>query len=136
MRSISQIKQIVQLVLLGATLVAFASCTGSKMGQSSNGDPSVITQEQIQEAGTMSSAYSIVQRLRPTWLQKRGPSSVSSQGSIIVYVDGNRYGSPSSLRQIDVVDVESMEYLSDNEATTRFGSGHDSGVILVYLKGN
>jgi hypothetical protein len=94
----------------------------------------VISQSEIQEAGTMSSAYTLVQRLRPQWLRKRGPSSVENQGDILVYVDGNRQGPPSTLRNLDVVDIESMEFLSDNEATMRYGSGHDNGVILVHLK--
>ena len=117
-------------------VVAFAACTGSNSSRSSGGDSSTITQSEIQDARSMSSAYTLVQRLRPQWLRKRGPSSVENQGTILVYVDGNRYGPPSSLRDIDVVDIESLEFLSDNEATMRYGSGHDNGVILVRLKGS
>lgn len=135
MRPFSRMKLTVRIVFLSVMLVAFVSCTGSKMGKSSGGDPDVITQEQIQEVGTMSSAYSLVQRLRPNWLRKRGANSVSNPGDIIVYVDGSRYGSPSALRQIEVVDVESMERLSAGEATTKFGGGHENGVILVHRKG-
>jgi hypothetical protein len=113
---------------------ALAACTGTNSSRSTGGDPSVISQSEIQEAGTMSSAYTLVQRLRPQWLRKRGPSSVENQGDILVYVDGNRQGPPSTLRNLDVVDIESMEFLSDNEATMRYGSGHDNGVILVHLK--
>lgn len=117
-----------------ALFVALSACTGS--GQGSGGDPSKITQEEIKRVEQVSSAYAVVQRLRPNWLRKRGPSSISNPGTIYVYVEGNRYGSPESLRQIDPINVREMEFLTDDRATMRFGTGHDNGVILVRLKGS
>lgn len=134
MTPMSRMQRLVQYAVLSVLLIALGACTGSNVGQSSDGNPNMISQEQIQEAGSMSNAYNLVQRLRPNWLRKRGPSSVSSQSDIVVYVEGSRQGPPSTLRQINVIDVESMEFLSDNEATSRFGSGHDHGAILVHLK--
>jgi hypothetical protein len=63
-------------------------------------------------------------------------SSVSNPGDIIVYVEGSRYGPPESLRQIDPLNVASMRWLTDDQATTRYGTGHDNGVILVRLRGS
>lgn len=134
MNAVSRMQKLAQILVFGFLMVSVAACTGSQASQDSGGDPSVITQQQIQEAGSMSNAYNLVQRLRPNWLRKRGPSSVSNPGDILVYIDGSRQGPPSTLRQIDIINVESMEFLSDNEATTRYGSGHDHGVILVHLK--
>lgn len=130
----SRLRSFLALGCMAFLAFALAACTGTNSSRSTGGDPSVISQSEIQEAGTMSSAYTLVQRLRPQWLRKRGPSSVENQGDILVYVDGNRQGPPSTLRNLDVVDIESMEFLSDNEATMRYGSGHDNGVILVHLK--
>jgi hypothetical protein len=116
-------------------LLTSAACTGSGMSRSS-GDPNEITREEIQRVEQVSSAYSVVQRLRPNWLRKRGPSSVSNPGNIIVYVEGSRYGAPESLRQLDPLNVASMRWLTDDQATTRYGTGHDNGVILVRLRGS
>ncbi len=132
----SRLQSLAHIGLIVVLSCVVAACTGVNASRSSGGDPSVITQSEVEEAGSMSSAYTLVQRLRPQWLRKRGPSSVENQSDILVYVDGNRYGPPSTLREIDVVDVESVEFLSDNEATMRYGSGHDHGVILVHLKSN
>lgn len=110
-------------------------CASAGQSSSSGGSPNVISQQEIQESGDFSNAYNLVRRLHPQWLQKRGRSSVNNPGDILVYVEGNRQGGPTTLRQIDVIDVESITYLRPAEATMRYGSGHDNGVIEVNLKG-
>lgn len=117
------------LFLIGGGLVA---CIGGE--QLSGGDPDKITQEQIQQVGTTSNAYVLVQRLHPDWLQKRGSSSVSRISDVVVYVEGSRRGGPDTLRQISVMNVKSIEHLDSNEATLEYGSGHDHGAIRVELK--
>mgnify|MGYP002760590530 FL=1 len=102
----------------------------------SGGDPNEITREEIQRVEQVSSAYSVVQRLRPNWLRKRGPSSINNPSDIVVYVEGSRYGPPPSLRQVDPLNVASMRFLTDDQATTRYGTGHDNGAILVRLRGS
>lgn len=108
------------------------ACIGGE--QLSGGDPDKITQEQIQQVGTTSNAYVLVQRLHPDWLQKRGSSSVSRISDVVVYVEGSRRGGPDTLRQISVMNVKSIEHLDSNEATLEYGSGHDHGAIRVELK--
>lgn len=93
-----------------------------------------ITQEQIQETGPVDSAYSLVQKLRPNWLRRRGRSSINAPGSIIVYIEGSRQSSPESLRRVNVINIESVAYLDSDQATLRYGSGHDHGAIEVDLK--
>lgn len=116
-------------ILMAGTLTA---CTGGK--QVSGGSADQITQQQIQEAGTVSNAYVLVKRIHPEWLRKRGSSSLTQPSTISVYIEGNHRGGPDVLRQISVMDVESIEHLNSNEATLRYGSGHDHGVIRVELK--
>lgn len=121
-----------QLGLLTLLVGILAACTG---GQQLSGDnPDKITQEQIQRVGTTSNAYVLVQRLHPNWLQKRGTSSVSRISDVVVYVEGSRRGGPSTLRQISVMNVKSIEHFSSDEATLEYGSGHDHGAIRVELK--
>ena len=90
----------------------------------------VITAEEIAEINA-SNAYEAVARLRANWLRKRGVSSINREGSILVYQDGMRYGTPESLRQINATAVESITFLDGVQATQRFGIGHGNGAIIV-----
>ena len=110
-------------------------CATAGQSGSSQNNPNVISQEEIQEVGEISNAYNLIRRLHPQWLQKRGRGSINNPGEIQVYVEGSRQGPPSVLRQISVMDVESITFLSPDEATMQYGSGHDNGVIQVNLKG-
>jgi len=113
--------------------LATLGCVTTGQGEG-GGDPTEISQEEIQEVGEVGNTYSLVQRLRPQWLQKRGRNSLQQPGQIIVYVDDTEQGGPESMRGIDVIDVQSVEFLRPNEATMRYGSGHDNGAILIHLK--
>ncbi|MEP6690063.1 MAG: hypothetical protein ABJD07_02840 [Gemmatimonadaceae bacterium] len=75
--------------------------------------------------------YQAIQTLRGTWLSKRGPASINSEGDIIVYLDNNRLGGPRTLRQIDVHAVASARHLSAVEAQALFGLNHPYGAIIV-----
>jgi len=116
-------------------LMSLLGCATSGQGTSGD-DPTVISQSEIREVEGVSSAYNLVQRLQPQWLEKRGRNSLRNPGKILVYVEGSRQGGPDALRQIEVLDLESIEYLRADEATKRYGSGHDNGAILVHLKGS
>lgn len=119
--------------LLPLVFGVLVACAG---GGQASGNPDVISERDIQEAGSVSNAYVLVQRLEPTWLEKRGRSSIRNPSDVAVYVDGSQRGGPDALRQISVVNVSSIEYLNANRATLRYGSGHDHGVIEVNLKDN
>ena len=121
----------------GLLLLVSTGCTTTNTaGSSSSSDPTVISQKQIQEVGDISNAYNLVQRLHPQWLRKRGRNSISDPGQILVYVEDSRQGGTQALRRIQVIDVQSIEFLRANEATMRYGSGHDNGAILVHMKGS
>ena len=74
-----------------------------------------------------------IRLLRPTWLRARGPQSIGGSVSPypVVYVDGIRLGEPPSLRDIPCMAVEEVRFISAADATTRWGTGHATGVILV-----
>lgn len=73
-------------------------------------------------------AYRAIERLRPRWLRARG-SAVA--GEPVFYVDGVRRGTLRDMRSFEISQIERMEYLSAADASTRFGTGHQAGVILV-----
>lgn len=124
---------ILQIVLFAFSLT-FAACVTTNQDSSADNDPMVISQEEIQSVGEVSNAYNLIQQLQPQWLQKRGRASVERPSDVTVYVEDSRYRSPEALRQIHVVNVESIAFLRPDRATMRFGSGHDNGAILVNLK--
>ena len=106
---------------------------GGGAGTGARVDANLITLEQIQEEGP-TNAYNLVQALRPTWLQKRGPTSFYNEGEVRVYLDGTSLGGIDSLRGIHTDNVQSIQYLDERRASYRFGPGHEQGVILVTLK--
>lgn len=122
-----------QLGLLALAIGVFTACGGGSQ-LSGGGNPDVIVQEQIQNAGSVSNAYLLVQRLHPDWLRKRGANSLRNRSDVVVYVEGSRRGGPEALRNIDVMNVKLIRHLDSNEATFQYGSGHDHGVIQVQLK--
>ncbi|MFO8099986.1 MAG: hypothetical protein R6T83_10260 [Salinibacter sp.] len=121
------------LLILVLSAVSFVGCATTQ--GASGGSQNVITQEEIQDVSGISNAYNLVRRLHPQWLEKRGRSSVSNPGDVVVYVNGSRQGGPSALREVDVIDVETIRYLPPDRATMRHGSGHDNGAVEVSLKG-
>ena len=85
------------------------------------------------QAASVTTAYDAVSRLRPEWLRRRGQISFRNPGAgeVVVYVNGMRRGGPAALSGITAASVVQMEFLSGTVATTRYGSGHGGGAILV-----
>ena len=102
----------------------------AQSAESSRSNTNLITQAEIAAAGS-SDAYQLVQRLRPIWLRTRGPTSVSQEGDVAVYVDGTHLGTREALRNLWTDDIESIQFLDAGRATLRFGAGHENGAILV-----
>ena len=113
-----------------ATAVAPAGPAAAPAPAKRKRNPTLITTEEIQESSA-TTAYEVVSRLRPAWLRKRGTSSLNREGTILVYRDGLRMGSPEALRQLNVSDIASITYMDGREATQRFGTDHGNGVIAV-----
>jgi hypothetical protein len=91
----------------------------------------VLTREDLQ-AVEVSSVYDAVQRLRPQWISRPlAPSGQPGSNPILVYMDRHLLGTLDELRHITVDQVETLEFVSASDATTRYGTGHPSGVIEV-----
>jgi hypothetical protein len=104
------------------------------MASSPRASSSVITREQLVSLETMT-AYDAIARLRPNWLQSRGPTSLGD-GPVLprVHVNQSRRGDLDELRAMSVTEVESMEFLSPSDATTLYGTGYPGGVIEVLTR--
>ncbi len=94
-----------------------------------------ITGEEIAASNASEgSAYDAVARLRPNWLVGHG---VATQGSefAVVYVDGQQYGPPETLRNIKAYHVADIRYYDITQAGARFGiQGGTGGVIEVRIR--
>jgi hypothetical protein len=75
--------------------------------------------------------YDAIRRMRYFWMQGRGAGSFSQPEVVQVYVNGQHAEGASALRQIDPSTVVSVDYLSGIDATSRYGTGHGAGAIIV-----
>ena len=120
-------------VLVAAALASVACASKAGRIVPPNGD--LITADEIARSNA-SSAYEIVQRVRPAFLRTRGSQSIQNPTppSPVVYLDGMRYGPVGSLAQIPAIGIVSIQYMNAIDATQRFGLGHEGGAILVSTK--
>jgi len=101
---------------------------GDGTGVSGTGGPNRINAQGL-ETVVQLDAYQAIQRLRPRWLQSRGTIFAN------VFIDGSeRQGGLEALKGLPVADIGEMRFLSASDATTRYGTGHEGGVILISSK--
>jgi hypothetical protein len=93
---------------------------------------SIITAEELM-ATHVSNLYQAIQQIRPEFLHDRGYSSIQSPRVQlpVVYVDNIPMGDIDFLQSMSTADVAEVRKLSAEEATTRWGTGHVGGAILV-----
>lgn len=121
--------------VLAASLLAVTIGCASTGPERPRRDRNVISAEEI-AAAQVTNAFDAVRRLRPHFLQSRGPSSIQTPGADqpVVYMNGMRVGSPETLDTIRANEIETITYISPSDATTRYGTGHAGGVIEVKTK--
>lgn len=114
------------------TVVAGAACAQATRAPGDALSRRVLLADEIRGTAA-ATAYDAVSRLRPQWLRPRGRVSYRDPagGDVVVYLDGVRHGGPESLRTIPADAVRHIEHLDSREATSRFGTGHVGGAILV-----
>lgn len=119
-------------VVFTAALFAISACAARAPGEART-SADRISAEEIEQAGP-SSAYQLIQKLRPIWLRKRGQTSFTQEGDVVVYLDGTRMGDRESLRSVRTENLASLEFLDARRATNRFGAGHVHGAILLHTR--
>jgi hypothetical protein len=126
-------------VRFAALLIAlsFAACGPPPPGGLAPVDRDFIGRVEIDDTKLPGwSAYDLILKLRPQFLRNRGATSFrnTDSGEPAVYLDGVRYGKPESLKQISADQVQSVQFLSAADATTRFGTDNASGAILIQTR--
>jgi hypothetical protein len=86
--------------------------------------------EAVINASVYQNALEAVQSLRPAMLRARSGSG----GPVALYVDNVKMLDMTGLSTIPANRVREIRYISAADATTRWGTGHASGVILVTTK--
>lgn len=95
-------------------------------------NPDVISAEEIAARPDLQTALDAVQRLRSSWLRIRGRGSPTADPApIVVYVDGIRMGGIEMLRNYPARQIQEMRRMNAADATTRYGTDHSSGAIIV-----
>ena len=91
----------------------------------------VVTAEEIQRLGSVD-LYDALKRLRPSWFRNTPTAVVGVMADgMVVYIDGQRMGGLSHLRDISSTAVLSVRYYSASEAQMRFGLDNLQGAIDV-----
>ena len=117
----------VRLLFLGAALAAAACATAGQSGETTS-RMDVISQADI--AGlSAATALDVVRRLRPAWIRVR-----TGGDQPVVYIDRTRRGGLELLSGLAIDVVQEIRHMSPSDATTRFGTGHRGGAILVTTK--
>lgn len=116
------------LVVMVSACASAASSSGAPLRNVNH-----ITTAELDETSA-STAYEVIQYLRPSWLRTRGRMSLAGDPPLRVYLDGTYFGDVETLRQLSAQVVERMERLGASEATQRFGTDHTNGAILVYTR--
>ena len=100
-------------------------------------DRDKITREEILNSGQKERDLLVVIRgLRPHFVAPpRGVRSMGGgrAGPTVLYVNGNKMGDLSMLRQILATDVFEVRYMDPSKAENEFGIGHSGGAVLVTL---
>ena len=97
-------------------------------------NPDLITRQEIEALKEGQTAFEVVTRLRPNWLNTRQGSLTQSPGDVVVYVNEVRRGGREALREVDRLMVAEIRRIRGVDATTRFGTDHEHGAILVKLQ--
>ncbi len=103
--------------------------TGSSTPRQQRTTRDVIAQAEI-ERTEVSNALDLIQRLRPEFLRPRGAGGVQSV-PVAIYVDGIKQSSASVLSSVPKNLVVEIRFINATDATTRFGSDHGNGAVLV-----
>jgi hypothetical protein len=95
----------------------------------------MITEQEIIDSQALT-AYDAVVKLRGNFLTNRGKTSILGNSPTVptVYLDGQVYGNPSTLKNISAKHVASIRLYRAWEASTRFGASNVGGVIEVLTK--
>lgn len=111
-----------------------ATGSGSGSGDDPGNQRNLITREELADIEETEdiTVYEAIRRLHPQWLRGRGTVSIRLSATVKVHFNGARIGEVDELRRFRVADVQYIEHMEGPQASQRFGTGYERGVILLY----
>lgn len=125
--------------LIATAMLSLAvGCASAGASPAARQNQNVISSEEI-TASSATTAYEVIQKLRPNFLRTRGAVHGAPVGGtnniemvdLVVYLNENRLGGSEQLRQISTTDIREIRYYGASEATTKWGTGHSAGAIQI-----
>ena len=118
---------------LGILLVTVCASSGGGVSPSQVAPQSnIITPEQILRSGARTALEAVQMLGNPRSRLRTPPSPSNRRPAPVVYVDGFSVDRGlAGLAEIRSTVIREIRFLSAPEATTRFGTGHEAGAILV-----
>ena len=120
--------------------VLLVACGGGGNGTASQptttsrtvrGPADLITEQEINAGPNYGNALEVVRNLRPEMLRPR-PGAGSQD--VRLYIDNVRMNDMSGLSTVPANRIKEIRFLSARDATTRFGTDHAGGAILLTSK--
>ena len=120
---------------LAVTILLGCSSPRTRSIETKTSSPDYVTSIEI-EGTTASSAYDLINRLRPRWLQPLPAGSLGAVRSqvIVVLVDGVKIGGKEGLRSVSATGITTMRYYDAARAATVLhdvGSDPIAGAIVI-----
>jgi len=117
-----------------AAAAVLSGCGGASAGRTSRGSSDVLTAAEMEPMAGRD-LFTVIERMRPRWLQTRLAQTSEGVHAVSVIVDGLRQdGGPELLKAYTATDVQEVRFLSARDATTTYGLQMMSGAIVVTLK--
>lgn len=133
-------RKLVLAARLAAAALAASACAsaGTPASNVSESSPDRITAVEIEATSGATTAYDLVRRLRPRWLQAGATASIGggrvTNQVLLVYLDGNRLGTVDAMRTLNSSGIKSMQYYDAVRAATvlrDIGAEPISGAIVI-----
>ena len=133
------------ITLVGAAVLGSACASGGKTSSTAasssvtrgaaGASRYLVTEDELVSVGDRS-AYEALQQLRPSFLHSRDTQTSRNPipTPVGVFVDGGRTEGLEALKNIRASTVKEMRFYEPQDANTKFGTGHNGGVIAVRLK--
>lgn len=105
-----------------------SSASGTSSGKSSSDSPTLSSTDI--SAADLPTAYDLVDKLRRPWLR----SDPASGADVSVYMDNQKLGGTSALRDIPSAEVSEMQFVRSSDAVARYGEDAKGGAIVIVRK--
>ncbi len=106
----------------------------AELAAESGGSSTLIVRAQLAQYSGQT-AMDVVRQFNRRWLRQTRGDGVAGPQNARVVVNGGPGSTLDELRRIRADDVESMRFLSSNEATRKYGPGFEGGAIEVTSRG-